>query len=319
MNFSEERFPVDISIGSAGGPGFRTDIVTTDSGAEVRVSRWSRPRHQYDVAYGIKSVALFAVLKAFYVARAGAAYGFRYKDFMDFTSNADGNTAPTNLDQAIGVGNGMQTLFQLQKSYTSGAGTVVRPITKPVAATTLVAKDGVNQTSGWSVNTTSGIITFTTAPANGVVVAAGFEFDVPVRFDKSVDDVMKFGWDDYNTVSAQSIQLVEILDPVRVDSALYYGGAEQITLTANYQLAVSNARVVEFTPTSGGYVVKLPDLTADVPFGGPLFVLVNVNSGAYSITLQDFAGSAVATIGANSAVTIWVATTDGTTKAWLPL
>ena len=42
---------------------------------------------------------------------------------------------------------------------------------------------GQATTDGWSVNTTTGIITFTTAPGNGVAVSADYEFDVPVRFD----------------------------------------------------------------------------------------------------------------------------------------
>ncbi|RMD47084.1 MAG: TIGR02217 family protein, partial [Alphaproteobacteria bacterium] len=35
----------------------------------------------------------------------------------------------------------------------------------------------------WEVDVTTGVITFTTAPGDGAEVTAGFEFDVPVRFD----------------------------------------------------------------------------------------------------------------------------------------
>ena len=38
-------------------------------------------------------------------------------------------------------------------------------------------------------NHVSFTLTFTTAPANGVIVRAGFEFDVPVRFDSDTLDV----------------------------------------------------------------------------------------------------------------------------------
>ncbi len=58
----------------------------------------------------------------------------------------------------------------------------IRTITKPVAGTVQVYLDGVEQPSGWSVDTTTGLVTFGVPPTLGVEVTAGFEFDVPVRF-----------------------------------------------------------------------------------------------------------------------------------------
>ncbi len=58
-----------------------------------------------------------------------------------------------------------------------------------MAGTVRIALDGVDQPSGWSVNTTTGVVTFSSAPSAGVAVTAGFEFDVPVRFDTDVLDV----------------------------------------------------------------------------------------------------------------------------------
>jgi uncharacterized protein (TIGR02217 family) len=58
-----------------------------------------------------------------------------------------------------------------------------------VAGTVRIALGGVEQPSGWSVNTTTGVVTFGSAPGAGVAVTAGFEFDVPVRFDTDVLDV----------------------------------------------------------------------------------------------------------------------------------
>ena len=45
------------------------------------------------------------------------------------------------------------------------------------------------QLSGWTVDTTTGLVTFDAAPAAGVAVTAGFAFDVPVRFDTDALDV----------------------------------------------------------------------------------------------------------------------------------
>ena len=89
----------------------------------------------------------------------------------------------------IGTGDGITTAFQLVKRYASGSQTWVRAITKPVAGTVRIALDGAEQLGGWSVDTTTGVVTFATAPAEGVAITAGFEFDVPVRFDADALDV----------------------------------------------------------------------------------------------------------------------------------
>ena len=121
---------------------------------------------------------------AFFAARMGQLYGFRWKDWTDFKSSVP-SADPTAHDQDIGVGDGTATVYQLQKAYASGGQTYLRPISKPVAGSVLVAVDGVEQTEGadFSVDLTTGIVTLTAAPANGVTVTAGFHFDVPVRFD----------------------------------------------------------------------------------------------------------------------------------------
>ena len=105
------------------------------------------------------------------------------------------------------TGNGAATLFQLAKRYSSGAQSWTRTITKPVAGTVTVALNGTPQASGWSVSTATGLVTFTTAPAAGVAITAGFEFDVPVRFDSDALDVTL---DLERLGSITSIPLVEI-------------------------------------------------------------------------------------------------------------
>lgn len=96
---------------------------------------------------------------------------------------------------------------QLTKVYASGAYSWTRTITKPVAGTVKVAKAGVLQTSGFSVDTTTGIVTFTNAPASGVAVTAGFEFDVPVRFDT---DELPVVLDFERQGSITSITMIEV-------------------------------------------------------------------------------------------------------------
>ncbi len=188
MAFHEVRFPDNISRGARGGPERRTQIVELASGDEERNASWANSRRRYDVAYGIRRADDLASVVAFFEARNGRLHGFRYKDWADYKSNLP-SQAITATDQQIGTGTGSLQTFQLAKRYTSGAQTWVRTIAKPVAGTVRVALGMIEQMSGWTVDATTGVLTFTTAPANGVIVRAGFEFDVPVRFDSDNLDV----------------------------------------------------------------------------------------------------------------------------------
>ena len=188
MAFHEVRFPDNISRGARGGPERRTQIVELASGDEERNASWANSRRRYDVAYGIRRADDLAAVVAFFEARHGRLHGFRYKDWADYKS-ALLSQAITATDQQIGTGTGSLQTFQLAKRYTSGGQTWVRTIAKPVAGTVHVALGVVEQMSGWTVDTATGVITFTTAPAGGVIVRAGFEFDVPVRFDSDTLDV----------------------------------------------------------------------------------------------------------------------------------
>jgi len=188
MAFHEVRFPDDISRGARGGPERRTQIVELASGDEERNASWANSRRRYDVAYGIRRADDLAAVVAFFEARNGRLHGFRFKDWGDHKSCLP-SQAPRPTDQVIGTGDGTVTQFQLVKRYSSGAQSWTRSITKPVAGSVSIALNGVPQASGWTVATTTGVITFSAAPCGGVAITAGFEFDVPVRFDTDVLDV----------------------------------------------------------------------------------------------------------------------------------
>jgi len=186
--FIDIRFPKNISFGSSGGPGYSTSIITVRSGAESRNANWDYPRCEYDVSYGIKRhTDLIALIDMFHVAK-GRAYSFRYWDPLDYKSCRKNETAAFT-DQIIGAGDGETVSFQIYKTYdvTGVDGSTiysrVRKITKTVKDTVLVGLDGLQQTSGWSVDDTTGVITFNAAPDDGTVVTAGYEFDVHARFN----------------------------------------------------------------------------------------------------------------------------------------
>lgn len=182
MAFHDIRFPLRLALGISGGPSRQTDIVSLANGREARNQRWRHSRRRYDAGSGIRSVAdLYEVLE-FFEARAGALHGFRFRDPLDHKSCRP-DLAPTPLDQVLGRGTGTQKSFPLVKTYGDQAASWQRPIAKPVAGTVRVAVSGIETRAGEaSVNAATGLVTFATAPAEGAVITAGFQFDVPVRF-----------------------------------------------------------------------------------------------------------------------------------------
>lgn len=206
MAFHEVRFPENISRGARGGPERRTQIVELASGDEERNASWANSRRRYDVAYGVRRADDLATVVAFFEARNGRLYGFRFRDWADYKSCLP-SQAPAATDQGIGVGDGATNTFQLVKHYASGSQTWTRTIGKPVAGSVTVALDGVEQGASWSVDTTTGIVSFDAAPTAGVTITAGFIFDVPVRFDSDTLDVTL---DIERLGSITSIPLLEI-------------------------------------------------------------------------------------------------------------
>jgi len=206
MAFHEVQFPTGISKGSSGGPRRMTDVVTLRSGFEQRNAIWQHSRRSYNAGLGLQDIRDLYEALEFFEARRGKLHGFRWKDWADYKSK-DPITATSATDITIGVGDANETSFQLVKTYSDGAGSYTRPIKKPVAGTVKVALNGVVQTSGWTVDTTTGIITFSSAPGATVSVTAGFEFDVPVRFDQ---DQIMVNVEQFNAGAVPDIDILEI-------------------------------------------------------------------------------------------------------------
>jgi uncharacterized protein (TIGR02217 family) len=182
-DFHEVRFPLDVSLNGRGGPERRTEIVTLGSNRESRNARWAHSRRRYEAGYGVKTLAQLAEVIAFFEERRGRLYGFRWRDRADFASCAPGATIGPG-DQQIGSGDGVQRVFQLTKTYGGVFAPYIRSISKPVAGSVRIAVNGVERTgSQFSVDGTTGLVTFVAAPPSGATVTAGFHFDVPVRFD----------------------------------------------------------------------------------------------------------------------------------------
>lgn len=188
--FHEIQFPPKIAYGASGGPEFNTTITTTQAGFEQRNINWQKARGRWDVSTGIKNKTDMETVIAFFRARFGKAYGFRFKDWSDYQG----------VNQSLGTGNGTKTAFQLVKNYFSGSNNYSRDVKKPVSGTVKIYLNSILQSSGFTIDHTTGMVTFSSAPANGVLVNADFDFDVPVRFDTDqlavrIDGPGQYLWD----------------------------------------------------------------------------------------------------------------------------
>lgn len=190
--FHNIRFPDAVARGATGGPEFSTDIIAVASGFEQRNVNWSAARAKYDISTGIRTREQMAEVIAFFRARKGRAYGFRFRDWNDFEAEAQ-PLAPTT-DPLI---------WQLTKQYASGPSADQRVITKPEAGTVVVRVGG--SPISVDVDYLTGLITFDLAPATQPY--ADFLFDVPVRFNTDHLPVVAVA---YHIQQVSSIALIEI-------------------------------------------------------------------------------------------------------------
>ena len=189
MSFHEVQFPVGLSFGAIGGPERRTDVVTLSNGFEERNTPWAHSKRRYDAGLGLRAFTDVEAVVAFFEARCGQLFAFRWKDWADYKS-CSVQAEVSAVDQDIAVGDGAEKRFQLVKVYKSGEQKYRRPIQKPVDGSLMVALDQVEQVEGvdFTADYTSGVISFVVTPEVGVQISAGFEFDVPGRFDS--DQIM---------------------------------------------------------------------------------------------------------------------------------
>lgn len=197
MFYESPRFPAHLAYGALLGPTWSTDIFITQSGGEGRNINWSQPRYRMEIAFLNRSLAETEALVSFvYGIAQGQGNAFRVKDPSDFAGT----------DEPLGLGNGVQTVFQLIKRYTIGAYTFDRIITKPVNGT-ITAKVNNVLTGAFVADTTTGLVTFTTPPPPTEPVTASYEFDVPMRLTSDWLPIRATG---PQTFSVDSIELLEV-------------------------------------------------------------------------------------------------------------
>jgi uncharacterized protein (TIGR02217 family) len=204
--YESPRFPLIPAPDFGAGPEYSTDVVAARSGFEARNINWDFPRRRFNAALGVKTIQDAETLLHFFHVMQGRGHGFRIKDYTDYKSSGVRAT-PANTDQIIGTGDGTNRIFQLTKRYVAGANTRTYNIKKPVAGTVIVAVNGIANTL-WTIDTSTGVITFNVgqAPAAAATVTAGYEYDVPARFDTDLLNVQML----FEAAGQMDVPVIEI-------------------------------------------------------------------------------------------------------------
>jgi uncharacterized protein (TIGR02217 family) len=225
VSFNEIEFPRGIGFHIVGGPTFLTTVNQALSGMEQRNQNWQSARAKWTISlttppldqYSGTQQSFIDTVSAFFLNMAGKANSFRFFDPVDNTIT----------NQIIGVGNGVLTTFQVVKSYTLGANTYVRNIVKPITSSvinyeglyltnTFSFRDTSGPLYGWSLDYTTGLVTFPSPIADGQVIYANGQFDYPVRFDV---DALPMQIEESNVtggfpiITIKSLPIIEVLPP----------------------------------------------------------------------------------------------------------
>src|SRR5262245_47322514 len=106
--FDEVLLEVEYSPLARGGPEFSTGIISAPSGLKQRninrhdfIGRWA-------INYGLLDPEKLKRLYDFYVCRKGQAYAFRFLA-------PEAQQVPATAPEQFGTGNGVLTVFQLQR------------------------------------------------------------------------------------------------------------------------------------------------------------------------------------------------------------
>jgi uncharacterized protein (TIGR02217 family) len=314
MAFHDVTLPDEFQYGSQAGAGFSTIVQQTASGHEVRVARQAQAIHRLSLRSELQSATQAKTLKAFALARRGSLHSFKIKDWSDYTSNADGESAATTLDQIIGTGDGTTTTFQLVKRYeVTGPNEYIRTITLPMAGTVVAALDGIT-TTAFTVSGTGQVI-FSSAPGNGVVITAGFQFHVPVRFTLEVDRWTRLQADAFNVWSLPSLDVQEVLNEVEYPERWQHGGSKYWGyLTQSIRLAFTDGGfhvVGNVTPTV--HKIFLP--VATYAGSGPHMFTIYHFGGGTNLELCDDTGTPISVL-ASSVTTRVAMSRNGSTIQW---
>ena len=184
-------------------PLFSTIVASHVSGREVRDALYANPVWQFELTfdgldgtptgqYGGLGASSLQALMGLFLQCQGQFGSFVFYDPTDYSVTG----------QAFGTGDGTTTTFQLCRTL----GGFTEPIVVPAAAGTLnfpggqsasvpnptIYNNGTLVSSGYSISTPGGVVTFTSAPAAGHALTWTGAFGFLCRFDGDDLDFEQF-------------------------------------------------------------------------------------------------------------------------------
>lgn len=316
--------PPGYSYGFTGGPAFDTRFITMDGGGEQRVQvrdepiwRWSGTRKNF------RDGADVTGLVSWFLARRGGLIGFLFLDPRDHTTNQDGQSPPTALDQLIGFGDGVNTVFRLRKQYPDPGGMTARAFPRQVvpmlgtatapmarmfgievgASIAPAAAAGGVTDSGAVFLPLSQSVVFSSPPGYGIAVTWGGYFTVPARFSETTDQGLEVTLAGFEADEAPfEIQSIPFDEPVPLTPGGSPYGYQLLSGSASSELSARSGFFVEI-PTTANVSCYLDDLV-NYPTGGPHFLISN--TGVFTVTLRDAFGASVGTISGGSKVWLFI-------------
>jgi len=168
-------------------PTFQTRIQRAVSGRELRALDYPYPLWQFALVYDFlrdnpaAGYDELRTLLGFFMLCQGAFGTFLFQDPSDFQVTG----------QQIGVGDASTTVFQLQRVM--GAilpdGGFLEPIVAPNVVRAIHFNGILQAPTSYSVDPTTGLVSFSTAPSSGLIISADFSYYFRCRF---VDDKYDF-------------------------------------------------------------------------------------------------------------------------------
>lgn len=198
--FYEIRFPEYISCKFKVEINFDNNLILNKNGKEQRLLNRHNSRNVYTLDTDILSCEdIDKITKIFRIVN-GRFCGFRFKDWLDYKA----------INQQIDIADGKKNKFQLIKTYSISEDIsikYIRIIEKPVVGTVLLKIDN-QKIDNFTVDYSTGIITFNSVLEKGKIITCDFEFDIPVRFDS---DTLGIKQANFNNGEIMSIRLIEII------------------------------------------------------------------------------------------------------------
>ena len=208
--FHEIRLDPYISWESTIGPSYKTAIHDVPSGDEFRTSGWDKGRLMMTISKELMDRPTVFALESFFRARKGSRFAFRVRYWNLYLRTDEPLPLLTN------------TTAQLQLVFPDAIAPETMLVKKPVLAGDVhntndsllyapditLKKDGVAFASSgnWTIDRTTGIITFGTSQAGHTFTWSG-SFDIPMRFNTDQLSIKRTFMDDH---SWDDFQLIEV-------------------------------------------------------------------------------------------------------------